>query len=67
MAPFFKSTAATFFWRYFLTRAGIRMEGLSLHQAITKCWTVMYVIDPSLLCKRFPLALFGSYGIGEIT
>lgn len=37
---FYKSTAATFVWRYFLTRAGIRMERLSLHQVITKCWIV---------------------------
>ncbi|XP_070036967.1 uncharacterized protein [Nicotiana tomentosiformis] len=36
---FFTSKAALTVWKYFLTRAGIAMEGLSLHQAITKCWT----------------------------
>nr|XP_016433563.1 PREDICTED: uncharacterized protein LOC107760057 [Nicotiana tabacum] len=36
---FFSSTAATRVWKYFLPRVGISMEGLSMHQAITKCWT----------------------------
>ncbi|XP_070002514.1 uncharacterized protein [Nicotiana sylvestris] len=36
---FFTSDAATRVWTYFLTNAGITMEGLSLHQVIVKCWT----------------------------
>ncbi|XP_070015854.1 uncharacterized protein [Nicotiana sylvestris] len=30
-------------WTYFLRRAGIALDGLSLHQAITKCWTAPVV------------------------
>ncbi|XP_070021738.1 uncharacterized protein [Nicotiana sylvestris] len=26
-------------WKYFLSRTGIVVEGLTLHQTITKCWT----------------------------
>nr|XP_016466901.1 PREDICTED: uncharacterized protein LOC107789578 [Nicotiana tabacum] len=36
---FFKSETAKSTWKYFLSRAGIAVEGLTLHQAITKCWT----------------------------
>ncbi|XP_070007918.1 uncharacterized protein [Nicotiana sylvestris] len=35
---FYTSNAARSVWRYFLRRAGIGLDGLSLHQAITKCW-----------------------------
>ncbi|XP_019241572.1 PREDICTED: uncharacterized protein LOC109221549 [Nicotiana attenuata] len=37
---FFQSDTARFVWRYFLSGARIRHQGLTLHQAITKCWTV---------------------------
>nr|XP_016480745.1 PREDICTED: uncharacterized protein LOC107801860 [Nicotiana tabacum] len=37
---FFTSHAAKIVWKYFLSRQGIRLEGLTLHQAITSCWTV---------------------------
>ncbi|XP_075077069.1 uncharacterized protein LOC142163822 [Nicotiana tabacum] len=37
---FFRSETAKTTWKYFLSRAGIAVEGLTLHQAITKCWTV---------------------------
>nr|XP_016458897.1 PREDICTED: uncharacterized protein LOC107782527 [Nicotiana tabacum] len=40
---FFTSNAARSVWRYFLRRAGIALDGLSLHQAITKCWTAPVV------------------------
>ncbi|XP_070002801.1 uncharacterized protein [Nicotiana sylvestris] len=40
---FFRSNAATSVWSYFLRRAGIALDGLSLHQAITKCWTTAVV------------------------
>nr|XP_016435601.1 PREDICTED: uncharacterized protein LOC107761829 [Nicotiana tabacum] len=36
---FFTSNAARSVWTYFLRRARIALDGLSLHQAITKCWT----------------------------
>ncbi|XP_075080670.1 uncharacterized protein LOC142166142 [Nicotiana tabacum] len=36
---FFRSETAKTTWKYFLSRAGIDVEGLTLHQAITKCWT----------------------------
>ncbi|XP_070021835.1 uncharacterized protein [Nicotiana sylvestris] len=36
---FFRSEIAKTTWKYFLSRAGITVEGLILHQAITKCWT----------------------------
>ncbi|XP_070010908.1 uncharacterized protein LOC142162804 [Nicotiana tabacum] len=36
---FFRSETAKTTWKYFLLRAGIDVEGLTLHQAITKCWT----------------------------
>ncbi|XP_019253806.1 PREDICTED: uncharacterized protein LOC109232489 [Nicotiana attenuata] len=36
---FFRSETARVVWYYFLSRAGITVEGLSMHQAITKCWT----------------------------
>ncbi|XP_070012048.1 uncharacterized protein [Nicotiana sylvestris] len=36
---FFRSETAKTTWKYFLSRAGIAMEELTLHQAITKCWT----------------------------
>lgn len=40
---FYRSYAAHIVWYYFLSNAGISMEGLSLHQAITKCWTAQVV------------------------
>ncbi|XP_019248338.1 PREDICTED: uncharacterized protein LOC109227594 [Nicotiana attenuata] len=36
---FFTSNTAKIVWKYFLGRAGIAIEGLTMHQAITKCWT----------------------------
>ncbi|XP_019252907.1 PREDICTED: uncharacterized protein LOC109231725 [Nicotiana attenuata] len=36
---FFTSYAANKVWRYYLGHAGISMEGITLHQAIIKCWT----------------------------
>nr|XP_009781571.1 PREDICTED: uncharacterized protein LOC104230453 [Nicotiana sylvestris] len=40
---FFTSNAGRSVWTYFLRRAGIALDGLSLHQAITKCWTAPVV------------------------
>ncbi|XP_070022972.1 uncharacterized protein [Nicotiana sylvestris] len=36
---FFRSETGKTTWKYFLSRAGIVVEGLTLYQAITKCWT----------------------------
>ncbi|XP_075088118.1 uncharacterized protein LOC107829005 [Nicotiana tabacum] len=36
---FFRLETAKTTWKYFLLRADIAVEGLTLHQAITKCWT----------------------------
>ncbi|XP_019229533.1 PREDICTED: uncharacterized protein LOC109210559 [Nicotiana attenuata] len=35
---FFSSRAAEAVWKYFLQRSGIAVQGLTLHQAIIKCW-----------------------------
>lgn len=35
----FKPYAAQKVWHYFLSNVGINMEGLSLHQAVLKCWS----------------------------
>nr|XP_016476429.1 PREDICTED: uncharacterized protein LOC107798017 [Nicotiana tabacum] len=40
---FFTSNAARSVWTYFLRRAEIALDGLSLHHAITKCWTTPIV------------------------
>ncbi|XP_016514982.1 uncharacterized protein LOC107831708 [Nicotiana tabacum] len=40
---FFTSNTARSVWSYFMRRAGIALDGLSLHQAITKCWTAPIV------------------------
>ncbi|XP_009779565.1 uncharacterized protein [Nicotiana sylvestris] len=37
---FFSSDTARNVWRYFLLRVGINMQGLTMHQAITKCWKI---------------------------
>ncbi|XP_070005983.1 uncharacterized protein [Nicotiana sylvestris] len=36
---FFRSETSKTTWKYFLSREGIAVEGITLHQAITKCWT----------------------------
>uniref|UniRef100_A0A1U7Y3W8 Uncharacterized protein LOC104240759 n=1 Tax=Nicotiana sylvestris TaxID=4096 RepID=A0A1U7Y3W8_NICSY len=53
---FFRSETAKTTWKYFLSRAGIAVEGLTLHQAITKCWTanVCLRLKPALVKVRKP-------------
>ncbi|XP_075077439.1 uncharacterized protein LOC142164147 [Nicotiana tabacum] len=53
---FFRSETAKTTWKYFLSRAGIAVEGLTLHQAITKCWTanVCLRLKPALVKLRKP-------------
>ncbi|XP_075079806.1 uncharacterized protein LOC142165070 [Nicotiana tabacum] len=59
---FFRSETARTTWKYFLSRAGIVVEGLTLHQAITKCWTA----NVCLRLKPGDLSSFiKSPGIGE--
>ncbi|XP_075099449.1 uncharacterized protein LOC142176224 [Nicotiana tabacum] len=47
---FYSSYAATKVWKYFLGHAGINVDGITLHQAITKCWTVEVIprLKPTL-------------------
>ncbi|XP_019237995.1 PREDICTED: uncharacterized protein LOC109218121 [Nicotiana attenuata] len=47
---FFTSYAAVRVWKYFLGHAGIALEGITLRQAITRCWTsdVLPRIEPIL-------------------
>ncbi|XP_070046652.1 uncharacterized protein [Nicotiana tomentosiformis] len=40
---FFTSYAARKVWNYFLTAAGINVDGLTFHQAIVRCWTLQTV------------------------
>ncbi|XP_019251036.1 PREDICTED: uncharacterized protein LOC109229948 [Nicotiana attenuata] len=40
---FFRFYTATKVWSYFFNHAGISLEGLSLHQAIVKCWTLKVI------------------------
>ncbi|XP_070019940.1 uncharacterized protein [Nicotiana sylvestris] len=53
---FFRSETAKTTWKYFISRAGIDVEGLTLHQAITKCWTanVCLRLKPALVKVRKP-------------
>ncbi|XP_070002802.1 uncharacterized protein [Nicotiana sylvestris] len=41
-------------WSYFLRRAGIALDGLSLHQAITKCWTTAVVPRLNQVLQALP-------------
>uniref|UniRef100_A0A1S4AMC6 RNase H type-1 domain-containing protein n=1 Tax=Nicotiana tabacum TaxID=4097 RepID=A0A1S4AMC6_TOBAC len=40
---FFTSFAVKKVWSYFLMHAGIKIEGLSMHQVIVKCWTLTVI------------------------
>lgn len=40
---FFISYAARRVWSYFLSCAGIKLEGLTFHQAVVKCWIVQVI------------------------
>lgn len=54
---FFLSNAATTVWRYFLPKAGIQLEGLSLHQAITKCWTTPVIPRLKSVLQALPACI----------
>lgn len=51
---FFRSYATNKIWSYFLSSAGIAMDGLSLHQAIIKCWTAKVVARLQLILQALP-------------
>ncbi|XP_075092253.1 uncharacterized protein LOC142172518 [Nicotiana tabacum] len=51
---FFRSETAKTTWKYFLSRAGIAVEGLTLHQAITKCWTANVCLRLKPVMQAFP-------------
>nr|XP_009798917.1 PREDICTED: uncharacterized protein LOC104245059 [Nicotiana sylvestris] len=69
---FFTSHAAKIVWKYFLARAGIKMEGLTLHQAITRCWTARVLPRMKPIMQALPSCIIwelwkrrNSYKYGE--
>ncbi|XP_019240885.1 PREDICTED: uncharacterized protein LOC109220870 [Nicotiana attenuata] len=54
---FFTSNAARIVWRYFLRRAGIAVEGISLHQAITKCWMAKVIPRLKPIMQALPACI----------
>ncbi|XP_019232503.1 PREDICTED: uncharacterized protein LOC109213197 [Nicotiana attenuata] len=44
-------------WKYFLGHAGINMEGISFHQAITKCWTTEVVPRLQPIIQALPAVI----------
>ncbi|XP_016486311.2 uncharacterized protein LOC107806632 [Nicotiana tabacum] len=51
---FFRSETTKTIWKYFLSRAGIDVEGLTLHQAITKCWTAKVCLRLKPVMQALP-------------
>ncbi|XP_075074764.1 uncharacterized protein LOC142162321 [Nicotiana tabacum] len=51
---FFRSETAKTTWKYFLSRAGIDVEGLTMHQAITKCWTANVCLRLKPIMQALP-------------
>ncbi|XP_070029417.1 uncharacterized protein [Nicotiana sylvestris] len=51
---FFRSETAKTTWKYFLSRVVIAVEGLTLHQAITKCWTANVCLRLKLVMQALP-------------
>ncbi|XP_070006056.1 uncharacterized protein [Nicotiana sylvestris] len=51
---FFRSETAKTTWKYFLSRARIAVEGLTLHQAITKCWTANVCLRLKPVIQELP-------------
>ncbi|XP_075098658.1 uncharacterized protein LOC142175552 [Nicotiana tabacum] len=54
---FFRSETAKTTWKYFLSRVGIAVEGLTLHQAITKCWTANVCLRLKPVMQALPLCV----------
>ncbi|XP_070004753.1 uncharacterized protein [Nicotiana sylvestris] len=57
---FFTSNAARSVWTYFLRRARIALDWLSLHQAITKCWTTPVVPRLKPVLQALPACIVSS-------
>ncbi|XP_075109005.1 uncharacterized protein LOC142180815 [Nicotiana tabacum] len=55
---FFTSYVATKVWKYFLGHAGISVEGITLHQAVTKCWTANVVPRLQPILQALPAVIF---------
>nr|XP_009790799.1 PREDICTED: uncharacterized protein LOC104238200 [Nicotiana sylvestris] len=57
---FFTSYAAKKVWTYFFSYAGLSLEGLSLHQAIVRCWVVQQICTTiqSMVKVRKPGIIF---------
>ncbi|XP_070029442.1 uncharacterized protein [Nicotiana sylvestris] len=55
---FFRSETAKTTWRYFLSRARIVVEELTLHQAITKCWTANVCLRIKPVMQALPSCIF---------
>lgn len=51
---FFRSYAAHSVWYYFLSNVGIAMEGLSLQQAVVKCWTIQVILGLKPIFQALP-------------
>ncbi|XP_075097367.1 uncharacterized protein LOC142174878 [Nicotiana tabacum] len=51
---FFTSFAVKKVWSYFLMHAGIKIEGLSMHQAIVKCWTLRVISRLQTIFQALP-------------
>ncbi|XP_070017599.1 uncharacterized protein [Nicotiana sylvestris] len=51
---FFRSETTKTTWKYFLSRAGIDVEGLTLHQAITKYWTTNVCLSLKPVMQELP-------------
>nr|XP_009777052.1 PREDICTED: uncharacterized protein LOC104226713 [Nicotiana sylvestris] len=51
---FFTSNVVVTVWKYFLSRAGIALNGLSMHQAITKCWNAQVITRIKPIMQALP-------------
>ncbi|XP_019240115.1 PREDICTED: uncharacterized protein LOC109220106 [Nicotiana attenuata] len=54
---FYTSNAAKIVWSYFLRRAGIVVEGISLQQAITKCWMALVIDRVKPIMQALPACI----------
>ncbi|XP_075092291.1 uncharacterized protein LOC142172545 [Nicotiana tabacum] len=52
---FYTSNATRIVWSYFLRRAGIAVEELTLQQAITKCWTTPVIQRLKPIMQALPI------------
>ncbi|XP_075078442.1 uncharacterized protein LOC142164361 [Nicotiana tabacum] len=55
---FFRSQVAQSVWYYFLSNAGLSMEGLSLQQTIIKCWTAHVIPRLKPIFHALPSIIF---------